>query len=170
MKKTCHTEGKTMARAPNRRRILVVDPRLQFRYLILPIVVTATTAVCLLALFLLQFSMLKELPGASQDFQDDIGRTQIQAGFAVGAVLLGHVALVVWLGLTISHKFAGPLYRFKQAMKQVTTGAVNVQITLRRGDELTDMAELFNKMTVALVSEQGKTGDREAEGPPESEG
>ena len=72
--------------------------------------------------------------------------------------MLGHIGLIVWLGLTASHRIAGPLYRLKQAMKEVTAGDMRVRIKLRDGDQLTDMASIFNAMMERLAA-----GRKEAE-------
>jgi len=158
-----------MAKGLERRRILVVDPKLQFRYLILPVVVTVTTAGCLFALFSAQAASLKAL--APEDLVGEISRVQAQSAMAVGAVLLGHIALILWLGLTLSHKVAGPIYRLRKSMEGLSAGDVSVRITLRRGDRLTDLADAFNQMADALSASR-EVPPAEAvdeSGPPESD-
>ncbi len=147
-----------MAQRLSQRRLLVIDPKLQFRYLILPLLVATTTAACLFALFVLQSDQIRWAVRDDPGLQDEIGRQQLLTALAVGAVLLGHVTLVVWLGLIASHRVAGPLYRLKQAMKQVAAGDMGVRIRLRRKDQLTDVADIFNRMMNALTVEEKELG------------
>ena len=49
--------------------------------------------------------------------------------------------LVVIIGVFITKKLGGPLYRFKQIMKQIANGDLTVEVELRKGDEFQDLAE-----------------------------
>ncbi len=146
------SEGIPMENKRNRRRILVVDPKLQFRYLLLPLLVTLTTSACLFALFLIQAQSLKSFASNDPALRSEIDNVQVMVGAAVGAVLLGHVAFVVWLGLAASHKVAGPLHRLRQVMKEVARGNRTARLRLRRRDQLTEVAEAFNEMMDALAA------------------
>ena len=121
-------------------------------------IVTATTAACLFVFFLIQSESIKSFVDAEDThLLQRIGSSQLLMGVAVAAVLLGHVALVVWLGLVASHKVAGPLYRFKKVMKEVADGDMSVRMKLRKGDQLDDVAEAFNEMMDALERRGGGT-------------
>jgi len=143
-----------MAQRFSQRRLLVINPKLQFRYLVLPLLVATTMAACLFALFILQSDQIKWAAGSDAGLQDEIGRQQLVTALGVGAVLLGHVTLVVWLGLTASHRVAGPAYRFTQAMNKVAAGDMSVRIRLREKDQLIDVADAFNRMMDALTVEE----------------
>lgn len=54
--------------------------------------------------------------------------------------------------LFISHKIAGPMFRFEQDIKRVTDGDLCVRINLRRHDQLKDIAKALNLMIDALYS------------------
>jgi nitrogen fixation/metabolism regulation signal transduction histidine kinase len=145
-----------MGKQINQRRIVLIEPRLQFRYLVLPLVVSLTTATALLALFVIQAETLKGLAGTDETLLDEIDTVQmLSIGAAVG-VLIGHIGLIVWLGLTLSHRVAGPIYRLKKSMKQVEDGDRNVRIHLRQRDQLTDVAERFNRMVDAVEERERK--------------
>jgi len=150
-----------MARQPSQRKILLVDPKLQVRYLILPLAVSLTTGACLLALFLIQADSLKSRIDikVSPALYEQVQSTQLMTVVMVAAVLLGHAALVVWLGLNASHKVAGPVYRLKKVMKQVSAGDLAVRMKLRSGDHLTDVADGFNAMATALENRYGQAGE-----------
>lgn len=165
-----------MAKKPSRRKILVIDPRLQFRYLILPLIVTVSTGACVFALFVMQSQTLKSMVGRDQELLQEIGSVQLMAALAVCAVLLLHIALIVWIGLTASHKVAGPVYRLKKAMREVADGNPEVRIVLRQGDELKEAADLFNQMMDVLApreepEEEGgePAAEGQSSGPPARE-
>ena len=140
-----------MAKGLNRRRIVVVDPKLQYRFLLLPLIVTATTAASLFALFLVQANaLLPQGTEADSELLDYIGSLQLYTAVVVGAVLVLHVVAVVLLGLIMSLKVAGPIYRFKKTMSEVAKGNINMRVSLRDGDQLTDLADMFNKMMETL--------------------
>jgi nitrogen fixation/metabolism regulation signal transduction histidine kinase len=152
-----------MAKQINQRRIVLIEPRLQFRYLVLPLVVSATTAAALLALFVVQAETLKGLAGSDRALLEEIQTVQTLSIAAAVGVLIGHVGLIVWLGLTLSHRLAGPIYRLKKSMKQVAEGDREVRIHLRRRDELTDVATQFNEMVDAVEKTERELKEKKEE-------
>ena len=50
----------------------------------------------------------------------------------------------------VSHRIAGPLYRFRKVMKTVASGDLSVRFTLRKKDYLEKEADLFADMIAAL--------------------
>ncbi len=66
------------------------------------------------------------------------------------AALLGTLAIGAGMGtivgLVVTHKFAGPLYRLRGVIQEALQGGEIREITLRRGDELQDLVEDFNKL------------------------
>jgi methyl-accepting chemotaxis protein len=73
---------------------------------------------------------------------------------AARAILLLHAR--VWPGIGtvillfgivsiyVSHKVAGPLYRLKKTLAEVTAGNLNVVVKLRKWDDLKDLADHLN--------------------------
>lgn len=52
--------------------------------------------------------------------------------------------------LYISHRLAGPLYRFEEGLKEVGAGDLTKDIRLRKKDQIQDMAAGLNKMIDSL--------------------
>lgn len=52
--------------------------------------------------------------------------------------------------LFISHKIAGPMFRFEKELKLIGDGDLTKIIRLRKNDQITDMAESLNEMTANL--------------------
>ena len=63
---------------------------------------------------------------------------------AVVVVLIGLAA--VGVTLLVSHKIAGPLYRFQQVMKTLTEGDFSKDFRIRKLDQLQSLADEFNNM------------------------
>ncbi len=56
------------------------------------------------------------------------------------------IALGIFLMLFISHRLAGPLYRFEKTLEDMIDGKVDFQIKLRKKDELVDLVPKFNEL------------------------
>lgn len=52
--------------------------------------------------------------------------------------------------LYISHKIAGPMFRFEKELKLIGDGDLKKTIHLRKEDQMKDMAESLNQMTTKL--------------------
>lgn len=71
----------------------------------------------------------------------------VQTVIVVTALVgLGAIAVT----LIVSHKIAGPLYRFKQTLKELTAGNFSNQVRLRKGDQLIEVGEDFNQMITSV--------------------
>ena len=55
------------------------------------------------------------------------------------------VIFIGWGSIFLSHKIAGPLYRFEVGLKEVDKGNLKTRITLRKGDEGQFIADKFNQ-------------------------
>jgi len=66
-------------------------------------------------------------------------------------VVMGFVSLAsIVVTLVVSHKIAGPLFRFKQTFKELSAGNFSNQVRLRKGDQLVEVAGDFNQMISIL--------------------
>lgn len=67
--------------------------------------------------------------------------------FGIGLLLV--IVQVVFLTIFFSHKVAGPVYRFECVCHDVIEGRYTDTIKLRKGDEMMNLAELFNQAMAA---------------------
>ena len=83
----------------------------------------------------------------------------LEARFGQAAVYWSVVSasVVVFIGLLFiydmvrfSHRFAGPLYRFRKCLKAITDGEELALMNLRKDDFLHDLKDEFNEMLKAL--------------------
>ncbi len=73
---------------------------------------------------------------------------QIVRAYGVYIVLLGVAISVV--SLFVSHRIAGPLFRLERSVEEITKGDLSFRITLRKKDELKELAALMNTMLDTL--------------------
>lgn len=67
----------------------------------------------------------------------------IGAGVVLAAVLAA-------LGIFITHRIVGPVFKIKRLLRQVGSGQLVINERLRRGDELGDLFDTFMQMTLSL--------------------
>jgi methyl-accepting chemotaxis protein len=66
----------------------------------------------------------------------------------ITTVVIGIIALV--LTLVVSHRIAGPMYRFEKDLGEIARGNLNKQIHIRNGDQFASVAENLNEMVSSL--------------------
>ncbi len=76
----------------------------------------------------------------------------------ISIALIGVLTLLVVCigiaGILVTHKIAGPIYKMKRHLKEVTDGSYQVPRGLRKGDELVDFFEQFREMVMQLRERQ----------------
>lgn len=60
--------------------------------------------------------------------------------------------LVALIGVFLSHRIAGPIYRIERFLGSMAAGDLSERITLRKYDELTTLAGGINRLADSLVS------------------
>jgi len=60
--------------------------------------------------------------------------------------------LIVVISMFLTHRFAGPLFRFEKSVEEMVKGNFNFQIRLREKDEGKELAELMNRLIVVFSS------------------
>jgi methyl-accepting chemotaxis protein len=61
--------------------------------------------------------------------------------------------IVTLVTLVVSHKIAGPMYRFETDIQRITNGDLKSRIHIRKGDQFQEMAAILNTMVDSLNSE-----------------
>ena len=70
--------------------------------------------------------------------------------FLVRIVL--YLAIIFVVALFISHRLAGPIFRFERSAQEVGSGNLTHRVSLRTGDDLLELQEEFNAMVSSLQS------------------
>jgi len=74
------------------------------------------------------------------------------AGLVVGLGVL--VIAIGLLGIVFTHKVAGPIFKMKRLLREVGCGKLLIRERLRKGDELKDFFETFERMVEDLRGRQ----------------
>jgi methyl-accepting chemotaxis protein len=72
----------------------------------------------------------------------------------LAASLLIFVIFVGLMGIIVTHKVAGPIFKMKRQLNQVADGHLRIPDKLRKGDELVDFFNAFHRMVVSLRERQ----------------
>lgn len=74
----------------------------------------------------------------------------------VGALRMDVVKMIIFLGIMflvsmfVSHRWAGPIYRFERSAQVVSTGDLTHRVSLRTGDDLMELQDELNAMIASL--------------------
>ena len=69
--------------------------------------------------------------------------------------LLFITPFIVWWGIRLSHRVAGPLVPIHAALARIANGQYDVRVKLRAGDELHELADAINAVAASLKSRHG---------------
>ena len=145
-----------MERAPFRRRRYFIRTKFQLKYIVLILAVALTSAIIsgytiyYNSWVLLGHKLANVYP---QGRLIEIFRS-VNTKLAINLFFV--LILCVTAGLLASHKIAGPLFRIIRFLGTVTKGDYSQRVTLRKGDELQDLADAVNKLVEKLDKEAGK--------------
>lgn len=140
-------------RAKERRRTLIVDARTQKR--ILAAVVTPPT-VGLGVATLIVAVYCRRLAGEAMLADAELPSLVPLFGWVLFLFVVA-TGLIVFRGLRLSHRIAGPAHNIRRSVQCLREGELSVRIRLRRGDFLTELAEELNGLIEDLEkrSEEG---------------
>ncbi len=135
-----------------RRRHYLIHKKLQLKYAVL--------TMTLLLLYTLMLLAAIFVPPAVIFFSADLPMP-VRAEAANAFVLLNNyiwpgigfvIILFGAISILVTHKIAGPFYIMTRTMREITKGDLKARITLRRGDDLTELAEILNQMVEKIES------------------
>jgi methyl-accepting chemotaxis protein len=110
-------------------------------------------------IFTLLFSLLSSdtMTIVYDDYNLRIGKTPLmlikEILSAQWIFIVAGGALVVILSMFLTHRFAGPIFRFEKSIEDMTKGNLNFRIYLRAKDEGKDLAEKINILIDMLSSD-----------------
>lgn len=73
------------------------------------------------------------------------------------------VPFMMGVGLVLTHRIAGPIYRFEQYLASVAAGEHTGPCKIREGDELTELCDSINVAVAALESRNQDSSTPESE-------
>lgn len=125
------------------RRQYLIDKHLQVKFALLTILLLVVYTL-LFAASLFAPHMIDLSVGATLDEQTEAARVLLSLHKSVWPTLGLLILLLGAISIFFTHKIAGPVYRFKRVLQEVASGNLGVSITLRKRDELKDLADDLN--------------------------
>lgn len=135
-----------------RRKNFLIKKHFQFTFLSSFIVLLAVESVLIISLFL--FLSRDTL---TTGYLDSILRVERTQNFFIIPFML--LTLIVVLGLTmtgmvvfvvLSHRLAGPFYRFEKTLEQVEGGDLTPRVQLRKNDQFVELEDALNRFVESL--------------------
>ncbi|MDD5627525.1 MAG: methyl-accepting chemotaxis protein [Elusimicrobia bacterium] len=126
------------------RRTVLVKRQLQFKYvgLVFLSVLCASLIIGGDIYYNMYRLIMNEAPSLAA------AAAQFNAIILVKLVL--YLALMLLISVFVSHRFAGPIFRFERSAQSVAKGDLTHRVSLRTGDELMELQEEFNAMIAGL--------------------
>ncbi len=131
---------------PFKRKRYLIQKNFQFSYigkiLALELLAVGATALLMSYMFLYVFN------DAAMVSSGPWGKGIFWSTIVLGIVLM---LILGYLGVLVSHRIAGPMFRFEKTFREVQDGNLKVRVYLRGKDEMKPLAQAFNSMLDTLV-------------------
>jgi methyl-accepting chemotaxis protein len=139
-----------------RRKQVIIERGLQLRFA--RFVILYMTLSCFITAFIVfyaTFTVLSEkLVGIYP--QNQLPEIFHRAYWAFFVGLLIVMPILFYGAVLFSHRIAGPLPKIYEALKELGQGNFDTRLTLRKSDELLDLAEHINQMALKLKERELK--------------
>jgi len=135
-----------------RRKRYIVDKRLQFRLLIYNGVYFLIITMAIWAGLFLPLALDLSNPDLSISEQGEVAGKILYLHSRLGPILLIVFLILAIHSVLISHRIAGPLYRFKAIFNQVAQGDLSKVVAIRKGDLLVNEQTKIEEMIRTLSS------------------
>lgn len=138
------------ARPRFRRRQYLVSAKFQLKYTgLILLLMFATAALSSYVVYYTSMLLMGEKLGNVYP-QGQLVHIIKTVNFRLLISLLFVTPLVVMIGIYLSHKIAGPIFRMERFLKDMAGGNFSSRIVLRKGDELTGLAGGINKVCESM--------------------
>jgi methyl-accepting chemotaxis protein len=133
---------------PKRRRILIES--LQYRLLAIHLVYFATILLIFAGALFLPIILELRSGNLSVLEQGEVAAQFLALHARVWPAMLVVLVLLALHSIVVSHRIAGPLYRFRSIFKAIAEGDLSVRANLRKTDYLGKEADSLNEMVAVL--------------------
>lgn len=133
-----------------RRTRFLISTRFQVRYVgLILLMIFFTAAVCSYTVYYTgMIGLVEKLTNVYPQGRLIAMINMVNCRILMNIVLL--TPLVALVGLYLSHKIAGPIYRIEKHLTEMASGNFSSHLVLRQGDELVGMANKINNLSEAL--------------------
>jgi methyl-accepting chemotaxis protein len=128
---------------PFRRRKFFIDKQLQTKVVLVTIIVLLVQTLVVVAAIFSPYMMILSSEALSPE-KVNAARAFLLLHGRVWPAVFAIILLFGALSIFLSHRIVGPLYRIKKCISELADGNLNIVVTLRKHDELQDLADLVN--------------------------
>lgn len=151
----------------NRRRIKIIRPKLQMKLVLTSVGLTLLALMLQFMVFLRTMtSIAGSLPADRDVLMDAVPEVLIQSLLLTFCIV---VPLVFLVGVLLTFRIAGPVYRFEAYIKQILNGENPGECKLRDGDELNELCALINQVTLPVREKLEKPQPKSKDAPAASD-
>ncbi|MFA5145925.1 MAG: methyl-accepting chemotaxis protein [Candidatus Omnitrophota bacterium] len=141
-----------------RRRNYFIKKRFQLKFALSFVLLLVLEAALVISLF-----MRVSTDTVTTGYLDSVLRVESTPSFFFVPFLLilmitgvGICAAAMIIFILLSHRIAGPLYRFEKDLEEIGFGDLTKRIALRNSDQLTELKEALNVLVESLDQRVGK--------------
>ena len=142
----------TRQKAPYRRKTYVIQKMLQAKFIIAFLLLVIIGSIISGIIFYLKANTYLGyhygMAHLKLEKTGEILQPALLISYGIGVVLIG-IATVI-LTIIISHKIAGPLYRFERSAEEIGKGNLTLETRVREKDQAKDLADALSRMTTEL--------------------
>jgi len=132
-----------------KRRKFFIDKKLQTKYIVLTILLLVIYTFLFVAILIFPYIVPLTFDAPIEE-QAEAARMLLTLHKSIWPALGIVILIMSSVSIFITHKVAGPVYRFKKALAEISSGNLDISIKLRDKDDLKDLAEEFNLVTSDL--------------------
>jgi hypothetical protein len=131
---------------PYKRHILIINKAFQYKF------VSVVMGCVAFAVAIIAVDMFTSLGNyvVGVDVAPDPAAVYRDSWIALAVKVIVYMTGVFVVSLSVSHKIAGPVYRFEKSCEAVALGNLAYRAFIRKGDEWEGFRESFNGMVEAL--------------------
>ncbi len=138
---------------PAQRRQFYVHG-IQRKYLFLALVPLVISSLLIMVLLFIPLDVLLHSSASAtveKTIAQDLEALGIRVWPAIFLAMMISAVLSVFITVIITHRFAGPLYRFEQVIDRIAAGDFSSGFSLRRGDDLVELETALNRAIANLA-------------------
>ena len=124
-----------MIMAKFKRRKYFIDKQLQTKYLVLTILLLAIYTFLFVVILIFPYIVPLTFDAPLEE-QAEAARMLLTLHKSIWPALGAVILIMSSVSIFITHKIAGPVYRFKQTLAEISGGNLDVSIKLRDKDDL----------------------------------
>jgi methyl-accepting chemotaxis protein len=132
-----------------RRRFLVHG--IQRKYIFLSLVPLIISSFLIIVFLFVPLDVLL-YSSASPAAREAIVQDLRALGFRIWPAIFVAMLVSTFLSVFVTHRFAGPLYRFHQVVEQIAAGDLSTGFKLRKGDDLVELETALNRAIESLAA------------------